>query len=105
MDIVNSIAEFFKKPEEEIVNEAPEGVCALCWGYQEYDGKIRELYKDKQVDVNNHKDSYMLIQGFVKEHVDGYQIKDGVVHVCPNCQELEEGKDRIEKYDLPEKGK
>ena len=45
--------------------------------------------QDKQADVNNHKDSYMLIQGFVKEHVDGYQIKDGVVHVCPNCSELE----------------
>ena len=105
MDIVKTIVEFFKKPEEETVNEAPEGVCALCWGYQEYDGKIRELYKDRQVDVNNHKDSYMLIQGFVKEHVDGYQVKDGVVHVCPNCQELEEGKDRIEKYDLPEKEK
>lgn len=100
MDIVKTIVDFFKEPEAETVNEAPEGVCSLCWGYQEYDGKIRELYKDKQVDVNNNTDSYMLIQGFVKEHVDGYQIKDGVVHVCPNCQELEEGKDRIEKYDL-----
>ncbi|MGO3183220.1 MAG: hypothetical protein ACTIJ9_10340 [Aequorivita sp.] len=102
MDIVKTIVEFFKKPEEETANSAPEGVCSLCWGYQEYDGKIRELYKDKQVDVNNHKDSYMLIQGFVKEHVDGYQVKDGLVHVCPNCKELEEGKDRIEKYDLSE---
>lgn len=103
MEIVKIIVEFFKKPEQETVNEAPEGLCALCWGYQEYDGKIRELYKDKQVDVNNHKDSYMLIQGFVKEHVDGYQLKDGVVHVCPNCSELEEGKDRIEKFTLSEK--
>lgn len=103
MDIVKTIVEFFKKPEEETVNKAPEGVCALCWGFQEYDGKIRELYKDKQIDVNNHKDSYMLIQDFVKKHVDGYQIKDAVVHVCPNCSELEEGKDRIEKYKLPEK--
>lgn len=102
MDIVNKIVEFFKKPEQETVDQSPEGVCNLCWGFQEYNGKIRELYKDKQVDVNNHKDSYMLIQGFVKEHVDGYNVKDGVVHVCPNCNELEEGKDRIEKYDLQE---
>ncbi len=102
MDIINKIVEFFKKPEEEIKDESPEGVCNLCWGIQEYDGKIRELYKDKQVDVNNHKDSYMLIQGFVKEHVDGYSVKDGVVHVCPDCSELEKGKDRIEKYKLPD---
>ncbi len=100
MDLVKTIVEFFKKPEEETVNETPEGVCALCWGFQEYDGKIRKLYKDKQVDVNNHQDSYMLIQSFVKEHVDGYHLKDGVVHVCPDCRELEEGKDIIEKYDL-----
>ena len=98
-DVVNRMVEFFKKPQEETVNEAPEGMCSLCWGYQEYDGKVRQLYRDKQVDVNNHKDSYMLIQGFVKEHLDGYQIKDGVVHVCPNCSELEEGKDRIEKLE------
>lgn len=103
MDIVNKIVEFFKKPEQETVNQSPEGLCSLCWGYQEYDGKIRERYKDKQVDVNNHKDSYMLIQGFVKKHVDGYQLKDGVVHVCPDCSELEEGKDRIKKFYLSEK--
>ncbi len=104
MDIVKKIVEFFKKPEVETKNETPEGVCSLCWGIQEYDGKIRELYKDKQIDVNNHKDSYMLIQGFVKEHVDGYHIKDGVVHVCPNCSELESGKERIEKYSPSELG-
>ena len=98
MEIIKTIIEFFKKPEHETANKSPEGLCSLCWGYQEYDSKIRELYKDKQIDVNNHKDSYMLIQGFVKEHVDGYQIKDGVLHVCPNCSELEEGKDRIKKY-------
>jgi len=102
MDIIKNIVEFFKKPKEETVNQSPEKVCNLCWGIQEYDGKIRQLYKDKQVDVNNHKDSYMLVQGFVKKHIDGYHLKDGVVHVCPNCSELEEGKDRIKKFDLSE---
>lgn len=91
MDIVKTIVEFFKKPEEETVKTSPEGVCNLCWGFQEYDGKIRKLFKDKQVDVNNNKDSYMLIQAFVKEYMDGYKLKDGVVHVCPDCSELEEG--------------
>ena len=42
----------------------------------------------------------MLVQKFVKEHIDGYHIKDGVVHVCPDCGELEEGKERISKYTL-----
>lgn len=100
MDIIKKITDFFKKPEQETANKSPEGLCSLCWGYQEYDGKIRTLYKDKQVDVNNNKDSYLLIQGFVKEHIDGYHIKDGIVHVCPDCPELEEGKDRIKKFRL-----
>lgn len=101
MDVVKKIVEYFKKPEAETVNKSPEGVCNLCWGYQEYDGKIRELYKDRQVDVNHREDSYMLIEGFVKENIDGYHVKDGIVHVCPNCSELETGKDRIKKYELP----
>ena len=102
MDIVERIVQFFKKPEKETVNDAPEGVCNLCWGYQEYDGKIRQLYKDKQVDVNNHKDSYMLVQCFVKKHMDGYHVKDGVVHVCPNCAVLNEDTEHVKKYDSSE---
>ena len=93
MDLVKNIVEYFKKPEEERTSDAPEGVCSLCWGIQEYDGKIREVYKDKQVDVNNHEDSYMLMQKFVKEHMDGYQIKDGVTHVCTDCEILKAEKD------------
>lgn len=102
MDIIHKIVDFFRKSSEETANQSPEGTCNVCWGIQEYDGKIRDLYKDKQVDVNNHLDSYMLIQKFVKEHIDGYSLKDGVVHVCPDCPELEEGKDRIKKYELPD---
>lgn len=93
MDIAKKIVTFFEKPEDERVDKSPEGVCPLCWGQQEYDGKVRELIEDKQVDVNNRKDAYMRIQKFVKENIDGYQTKDGVVHVCPDCTELkEEGK-------------
>lgn len=88
--IVEKIVSFFSKPEAETKSVAPDGICDLCWGYQNYDGKIRELYRDKQIDVNNKKDSYMLIQKFVKDHVDGYQLKEGEIHVCPDCPKLKE---------------
>lgn len=88
--LINKIVEFFKKPESETAGTSPEGVCNLCWGIQSYDGKIREIYKDKQVDVNNNRDSYLLIQKFVKDHIDGYQLKDGEIHVCTDCPKLEE---------------
>lgn len=90
MDIVKKIVAFFEKPENDRVGESPEGVCPLCWGQQEYDGKIRELIEDKQIDVNNRQDSYMRIQKFVKENIDGYHTKDGIVHVCPDCDDLKE---------------
>lgn len=85
MDIVETIVNFLKKTEEETKDKAPEGVCNLCWGRQQYDGKIRTLFKDKQIDVNNHKDSYMLVQDFVKKHIDGMTLKSDLVEDCPYC--------------------
>jgi len=85
MEFVKRLVDFFKKTEEETKDNAPEGVCPVCWGYQEYDGKIRKLFKDKQIDVNNHKDSYMIIQDFLVNHIDGIKLKKDVIEPCPRC--------------------
>lgn len=85
MDIIKNITEFFRKPKGETEGKSPEGLCPVCWGHQEYDSKIRTLYKDKQVDVNNHADSYMLIQGFLKENISGITLREGEVQECPTC--------------------
>ncbi|MBA3899652.1 MAG: hypothetical protein H0X62_05485 [Bacteroidetes bacterium] len=86
MNLIETLAEFFKKTETEIKDQAPEGVCSLCWGYQEYNHKIRKLYADKQIDVNNHQDSYMLIQDFVKQNLDGIQPLEAETKNCPKCK-------------------
>lgn len=85
MDFINNLLDYFKKPEEETKNTSPEGTCPVCWGYQEYDTKIREVLKDKQIDVNNHRDSYMKVKKFVVKHVDGIKLKEGEVKSCPKC--------------------
>lgn len=85
MDIIDNIVHYFKTDENERELTSPEGTCSLCWGRQQYDGKIRDILKDKQVDVNNHKDSYMIIEEFVKDNVDGFSLKDGDVNECPAC--------------------
>lgn len=85
MDIIGNLVSFFKKPERETKHQSPEGTCPICWGYQEYDHKIRQLFKDKQIDVNNHQDSYMLIQKFVIKHIDGIKLKQGKTQECPTC--------------------
>lgn len=85
MYIVDQLVSFFQKPEEETKGNSPQGLCPVCWGYQEYDGKIRKLFKDKQIDVNNHRDSYMLLQDFVVNHIKGIKLKDSVTESCPDC--------------------
>lgn len=78
------LVNFFKKPHEQTKDKTPEGLCPNCWGHNEYDGKIRKLFKDKQIDVNNHKDSYQLIQDFVVKHIDGIRLKKSETS-CPTC--------------------
>jgi len=85
MNIIENLITFFKNPKEETEGKAPEGTCPVCWGYQEYDGKIRKLLKDKQIDINNHKGSYMIIQDFMKHRLDGLKLKEGVIKGCPTC--------------------
>lgn len=87
MDIVNNLIEFFKKPKEETRGKSPEGTCPVCWGHQEYDHKIRHVLKDKQIDVNNHRDSYMKVQKFVVKYIDGIKLKKGHVESCSNCSD------------------
>ena len=76
MSLINTLVTFFKRPKEQTRNKTPEGLCPVCWGYQEYDHKVRKLFKDKQIDINNHKDSYMLIQDFVVHELEGIKLKE-----------------------------
>src|SRR5690606_7677840 len=90
MSFVDSLVEFIRKPEELTSGEIPEGLCPVCWGYQEYDQKLRKLFRDKQVDVNNHQDSYMLVQKFVVDHLDGIKLRDGEIVECAKCGKKKE---------------
>ncbi|MCM4169237.1 tRNA-specific adenosine deaminase [Arenibacter antarcticus] len=85
MDLIENIVHFFKKPKEETEDTSPEGTCPVCWGYQEYDHKIRQLFKDKQIDVNNHQYNYMKIQKFMVKYIDGIRLKQGDIKECPTC--------------------
>ncbi|MDX1365394.1 hypothetical protein [Arenibacter latericius] len=85
MDLIENIVRFFDKPQKETEGKSPEGTCSLCWGRQEYDHKIRQLFKDKQIDVNNHRAKYMKIQKFMVKYIDGIRLKQGEIKDCPNC--------------------
>ncbi len=84
--MIEKLVAFFKRPKEETQGNAPEGYCPNCWGSQEYDNEIREMYEDKQVDVNNHEANHAFIQDFVVTHLNGIHLKKGDTSFeCPTC--------------------
>lgn len=87
MDLFKNILMHIEKDEQEVKDCVPCGVCPVCWGYQEYDHKLRKLYKDDQIDVNNHKKKYTMIRKFVRDHIDGIQLTEGKIETCPKCSE------------------
>ena len=87
--MIESLITFFKKNSEATKGKSPEGYCPNCWGEQQYDNEIRELYKDKQVDVNNHQANHAFIQDFVVNHIDGIKLKKGNNgYECPTCERV-----------------
>ena len=86
MTLIETITSFFKKSPAETKSSTPEGLCPNCWGNQEYDNQIREMYEDKQIDVNNHQANYAFIQDFIVNHIDGIKLKKGNNSFeCPTC--------------------
>ena len=85
--MIEVLLNFFKKSKEEAKSETPEGLCPNCWGQQEYDQVIREMYVDKQIDVNNHEAHHAFIKDFVVNRIDGIQLKKGDNgYQCPTCK-------------------
>tara|TARA_B100000029_G_scaffold367066_1_gene360492 strand:+ start:323 stop:598 length:276 start_codon:yes stop_codon:yes gene_type:complete len=86
MSLLETLSAFFSRPAEDTAGEVPEGACPNCWGHYEYDGEIRQVARDRQVDVNNGEERYAFIQDFVVNHVDGIRLRDGEQgRTCPRC--------------------
>ena len=84
--MIDILTSFFKKGAKETEGKTPEGLCPNCWGNQEYDNTIRELYADKQIDVNNQSVHHAFIKDFVVTHVSGIKLKKGNNAMeCPTC--------------------
>lgn len=101
MDIIDRLISFFQKPEENTKNETPEGLCPVCWGYQQYDGKIRVLIKDRQIDINNHVITRPFFEEVIAKHVDGIKLKEAVTIPCPDCNNLADENNSKEEQPNP----
>lgn len=85
IDIIDKIITYDKNENSKEKDSCIIDTCPVCWGYQQYNGKIIALPTDKQIDVNNHSGSYSFIQEFVKTNIDGIKLKEGEVKICPKC--------------------
>jgi hypothetical protein len=85
--VIESLLHFFKQKPEETKDKVPDGLCPNCWGWQEFDHKIRKMYDDKQIDVNSHSANYAFIQDFVVNQVNGIVLeKEENRLICPACR-------------------
>jgi hypothetical protein len=85
--MINRLKAFFKIPAKDRKGKAPNGVCPNCWGAQEYDNQIRDMYIDKQIDVNNNETNHTFIQDFVINKISGIKLQKGDNSFqCPTCR-------------------
>ncbi len=85
-NMIDTLITFFKKPASQTTNACPEGLCPNCWGKQEYDNQVREMYIDKQIDVNNHEANHAFIQDFVVTQIKGIRLIKTIDKMeCPTC--------------------
>ena len=85
--MLEKIIAFFKKEPTATKDQAPEGICPNCWGYHEYDQKVRAAYKDQQIDINNNKANHAFIQNFVVNNLSGITlVEKEEAWECPSCQ-------------------
>lgn len=85
--MLKTLLNFFQKQPSESQGKVPEGYCPNCWGEQEYDKQIRDLYVDKQININNHEENHAFIQEFIVSHINGIKLKKGNNSFeCPRCK-------------------
>jgi len=87
MNPVQSLLNLFKKKETPSIEDAPDGYCPNCWGYQEYGGQFFEAVINDKVDVNSASPNVGWVQDYANKHLSKIKLQpheEG--YVCPNCK-------------------
>ena len=86
-NFVKSLVSYFSKSKDEVGNEIPEGACPNCWGHYEYGDKVRTIIHDRQIDVENKRQTRAFVEDFVVQHVDGAHLREeNNILTCPSCE-------------------
>lgn len=82
--IIDNIKEYFKRKQSgESVESAPKEMCAICWGYNEWDGKFYEVVRDKHLTPGGDRyDSF--ISKIVEKHIKTTHKHENK-YICTSC--------------------
>jgi hypothetical protein len=84
MSLIDNLKSYFKKKtNNELLGDAPEGVCPNCWGKQEWEG---EFYK--KIKANNITPEHNTYNNFiheVAEKLDKIILKEDAL-ICETCE-------------------
>ncbi|MGB0888547.1 MAG: hypothetical protein ACPGSL_10525 [Vicingaceae bacterium] len=83
-NIIENIKNYFKRKENNHnTSEAPEGVCKICWGHDEWDGKYYKIIKDKHLTPGD--DIYeSFISKIANKHVNTTHKHENK-YICTTC--------------------
>ena len=82
--IIDNIKNYFKaKESNQSTTDSPEGVCKICWGHDEWDGKHYKIIRDKHLTPGD--DIYeSFISKIADKHVNTTHKHENK-YVCTTC--------------------
>lgn len=89
MSLFDALVKYFSREDTAgAPAEAPEGLCANCWGYEQYGGEIIKVARSRDIDLRNGRARNAFIQEFVVNHVEPIRLNDdGAGPYCKVCRE------------------
>jgi hypothetical protein len=77
----------FKKKNNNIFEELPDGVCPNCWKDQHYRNIIKKRAKTAEIFPEDKETNYFFIQGYLIRHFDFLKLKNTVNGLeCTLCR-------------------
>jgi rubrerythrin len=86
MNIIEWLKSYLKNPKSKESQQAPDEVCPMCWGYQQYQGEFVRDMKINHIDLNNIDEKKGWIEAYVAEKLRGIMLekRESEGH-CPSC--------------------
>ncbi len=81
------LIQLFRKDNDDVFEELPDGVCPNCWKEQQYRNMIRKQAEIANISLEDKEASYLFIQGYLIRHFDFLKLKSTINGLeCTTCR-------------------